>query len=80
MSRAATKRKDGLWRKLLFIDVRKAHLNPRCDEDVYIELSEECGVKPGMCGKLKNWLYGFRKAASAWEALYASYLEGVGFV
>ena len=27
-SRAATKRKDGTFRKLLFIDARKAHLNP----------------------------------------------------
>ena len=78
-SRAATKRKDGRWRKLLFIDARKAHLNPKCEEDVFIELPEECGAGPGVCGKLKYWLYGFMKAASAWEALYSSLLEGVGF-
>ena len=36
---------------------------------------------PGMCGKLNFWLYGFKKAAAAaWEALYASYFEDVGFV
>ena len=32
-----------------------------------------------MCGKLNFWLYGFRKAASAWESLYSEKLEGVGF-
>ena len=80
ISRAATRRKDGRYRKLLFIDVRKAHCNPLCEEDVYITLPEECKCPPGMCGKLVHWLYGFRPAASAWERLYAGKLEGVGFV
>ena len=62
---------------MLFVDARKAHLNPKCEDDVYIELPEECGAGPGICGKLNFWLYGFRKAASAWEALYASYFEEV---
>ena len=67
-SKAATRRRGRRRRKLLFIDVKKAHLNPKCEEDVYIELPEECGAPLGMCGKLNFWLYGFRKAASAWEA------------
>ena len=50
----------------MFIDVKKAHLNPKCEGDEYIELPEECGAPEGMCGKLVHWLYGFRKAASAW--------------
>ena len=62
-----TRRKDGRRRKLLFIDARKAHLNSKCEEDVYVELPEECGCPPGVCGKLNNWLYGFRPAAAAWE-------------
>eukprot|EP00973_Karenia_brevis_P039756 5487493-Karenia_brevis.AAC.1 len=33
MSRAMTKRVDGRCRKLMFIDVKKAHLNPVCEED-----------------------------------------------
>eukprot|EP00973_Karenia_brevis_P044148 6116856-Karenia_brevis.AAC.1 len=33
MSRAATRRRDGRDRKLMFIDVKKAHLNPKCEED-----------------------------------------------
>ena len=64
----------------MFIDARKAHLNPKCEEDVYIELPEESGCPKGMCGKLDFWLYGFRPAAAAWEQLYASKLEEVGFV
>ncbi len=67
MSRAATRRVDGRRRKLLFVDAKKAHLKPRCLADVYIELPEEARCPKGMCGKLNFWLYGFRKAASAWE-------------
>ena len=66
LSRAATRRKDGRARKLLFIDVRKAHTNPECEQDVFIELPPEC-AKPGVCGKLKYWLYGFRPAAAPWD-------------
>eukprot|EP00973_Karenia_brevis_P004389 601574-Karenia_brevis.AAC.1 len=33
MSRAVTRRRD---------DVKKAHLNPKCEEDVYLELHPEC--------------------------------------
>ena len=58
ISRAATRRKGKLTRKLLFIDVKKAHLNPRCQQDVYIELPAEAEGGPGMCGKLNFWLYG----------------------
>ena len=43
--------------KLLFIDVRKAHLNGKCKGDVYVELLEEARAQ-GRCGKLKRWLYG----------------------
>lgn len=81
LSRAATVvggRRCG--RKLLFIDAKKAHLNPRCLEDVYIELPKECGVGEGFSGKLNFWLYGFRKAASAWEDLYAKKFEECGFL
>eukprot|EP00973_Karenia_brevis_P006059 824770-Karenia_brevis.AAC.1 len=41
MSRAMTKRVDGRSRKLIFIDVKKAHLNPVCEEEVYLDLPEE---------------------------------------
>eukprot|EP00973_Karenia_brevis_P060516 8416681-Karenia_brevis.AAC.1 len=38
----------------MFIAVKKAHLNPECKEDVYLELPEECNCPPGFCGKLKE--------------------------
>ena len=66
--------------KLLVIDARKAHLNPPCEDNVYIELPEEAGVNPGVCGKLKYWLYGCRPAAQAWESFYAAKLVDAGFV
>ena len=68
-------------RKLMFIDVKKAHLNGRLqgDEEAYIELPEGWS-SPGKCGKLKRWLYGMRNAASAWERDYTRELVKIGFV
>ena len=65
LSMAATKSSNGPVKKVMMIDAKKAHLNPRCKEDVYIELPPEVGADLGQCGKLNFWLYGFRKAASA---------------
>eukprot|EP00973_Karenia_brevis_P074495 10351802-Karenia_brevis.AAC.1 len=42
MSRATSRRHDGRRRKLMFIDVKVAHLNAECQEDVYLELPGEC--------------------------------------
>jgi len=78
-SRFMTRRRDGRRRKLMLIDAKKAHLNSKCDEDVYIELPEECNAPEGMCGKLEYWLYGFRPAAAAWEKFYAEKFEEAGF-
>ena len=78
-SRPATPRKDGRFRKLLFIDARKAHLNPKCEEGVHIELPAEVGAPEGTCSKLVHWLYGVRPAVAAWEKHYSSLLEGCGF-
>ena len=51
-SRAATKKKDGAFGKLLLVDVRKARLNPKCEGNVHIDLPEECECLKGMYGKL----------------------------
>ena len=77
MSHAAD-RSNGKTHKMLLIDVKKAHLNSECTEDVFIELPEEVGAAKGKVGKLRRWLYGFRPAAAAWEAHYANKLEEVG--
>ena len=59
LSKAATRRLNKKKKKLMFIDAKKAHINPECNEKVYIKLPEECGVAKGKCGRLKHWLYGF---------------------
>ena len=69
----------GKVRKMLLIDVKKAHLNSVCWEDVYIELPAEVGAGTEEIGKLRRWLYGFRPAAAAWENHYAEKLVGEGF-
>jgi hypothetical protein len=76
LSRAASKR----GRKVLVIDVKKAHLYPLCESEVFIELPPEAGAGPGMCGQLVHWLYGFRPAAQAWESHYSKNLESIGLV
>ena len=73
------RRRNGLEEvKLLFVDVRKAHLNSECDEEVWVELPEEFH-EWGRFARLKRWLYGMRKAAAKWEEDYAKKLEEVGF-
>ena len=80
LSKAVCSGRTGGGRKVLFLDAKKAHLNPLCMEEVYIRLPEEAGVEEGTCGKLMHWIDGMRQAAQAWEALYAAKLEEVGFV
>jgi hypothetical protein len=67
-------------KKLMFIDIKKAHLNAKVDESefVYVDLPEEA-VAAGKIGRLKRWLYGMRPAASAWEDDYAEKLSGEGY-
>eukprot|EP00973_Karenia_brevis_P007559 1023755-Karenia_brevis.AAC.1 len=79
MSRAVTRRVDGRSRKLMFVDVKKAHLNPVCEEDIYLELPDECHCPPGFCGQLKYCMYGMRGAAAAWEKCHADKFSSVGF-
>ncbi len=62
---------------MLVIDVRKAHLNGVCDQEVYVELPKEAEVE-GKCGRLKRWLYGMRPASQAWEKDYSHRLQEEG--
>ena len=78
-SKATAPGRTSRQRKMLFMDAKKAHLNPKCTEEVYIQLPEEAGVAEGMCGKLEFWMYGMRPAAQAWEELYSQRMEEVGF-
>ena len=75
----AADRGGGRSRKVMLVDVKKAHLYPPCQEEVYIELPEEAGAGPTQVGRLRRMLYGLRSAAATWENHYASKLEEVGF-
>ena len=64
--------------KLMFVEVKKAHLNVKCEEEEWVQLLDEF-KKIGRYAKLKRWLYGMRKAASGWEEDYARRLVEDGF-
>ena len=68
-------------RKLMFIDVSKAHLYAPVDAgaNACVDLPPECS-KPGVCGKLQYWLYGMRPASHDWQGEYTRRLVGMGFV
>lgn len=53
-----------MW-KLVFIDVKRAHLEAPCDTgDVYVALPDE-DTKEGQGAWMKNRLYGMRGATEA---------------
>jgi len=63
-SRAASQKGETRIKKLLFIDVKKAHMNAVCKEWSFVDLPEEI-YEAGWCAQLKYWLYGMRPAARA---------------
>ena len=63
-SGAATETHSRERRKVIFIDAKKAHLNPLCEDEVFIEPPVEAGAGDGFCGQLLHWLYGCRPAPS----------------
>jgi len=79
LSRQATRRSDGRERKTMYLYIKKAHLAPKCDQDVYVDLPSEADVQEDECGKLIHWLYGCRPAAQAWEEHYSELLVQHGF-
>ena len=79
LSRQATRRNDGRERKTMYLDVKKAHLAPLCEQDVYVDLPAEAKVTEDECGKLIHWLYGCRPAAQVWEEHYSKLLKDHGF-
>ena len=65
--------------KLMFIDVKKAHLNGRLgpDDVVFVQLP---GSPQRTCSRLKRWLYGTREAASAWKRDFVKKLAEIGMM
>ena len=64
--------------KLIFIDVKNAHLNTKCDEQEWVKLPSEFW-EWGRYARLRRWLYGMRKAAAGWEDDYAEKMVDAGF-
>jgi hypothetical protein len=77
-SRAASQIGEKKKLKLLFIDIKKAHMNGVCKEWAFVEMPEEIR-EAGFCGMLKFWLYGMRPAARAWEEEYVKKLASQGY-
>ena len=58
---------EGRVRKVMFIDIRRAHWAARIFREVYVALPTEAGLPEGMCGLLQKAMYGCRDAAACWE-------------
>ena len=81
LSSTATKIPGKRQKKLLLIDVRKAHLHAEAVREVFVQLPPELSKKyPGMCWRLKRCLYGTRDAPARWERLYTEKLVKMGFI
>ena len=65
--------------KLMFIDVKKAHLNRVVGPEEYAYVKMPCDP-PGHCRRLQRWLYGMRHAASAWEKDFSNKLAECGLM
>ena len=65
-------------RKVMFVDISKAHLYAPVQEEEFVELPPERS-KDGKCARLIYTLYGMRTAASNWEKEYSKTLEEAGF-
>ena len=78
IARAATESQRGHVRKIMLIDIGKAHLYAPVEGDVYVELPPE-RWEHGKCARLLYTLYGMRTAASSWEKEYSRTLEEAGF-
>ena len=68
-------------RKVMLLDVSKAHLYAliNADVDAFVDLPLECR-KDGVCGKLNCWLYGMRPISKGWEIEYTKRLGCIGFL
>ena len=74
---AAEECQRGQIKKVMMIDIGKAHLCAPIEEDVCVDLPPERS-QVGKCAKLLYTLYGMRTAASSWEREYTKTLVEAG--
>ena len=78
LMKAAMRCKRGEVRKVMLLDISKAHLYAPIEGEEFVDLPPE-RAKQGKCAKLLYTLYGLRTAASSWEKAYSGTLEKSGF-
>ena len=75
----AADRSKGKTRKMLLIDVKKAHLNSECTEDVFIELPEEVVAAQDRVGKLRLLALRISTGGGSVGSPLRKQVGGVGF-
>ena len=74
--------KEGDWQsgmKIDFIYISRAFFQAEAIREVYFELPAE-DSEPGMCGRLKKFMYRTRDAAQNWGYAYIQFLRDEGFL
>ena len=69
----------GRRKKVMFIDIRRAHWCAKIFRLVYVKLPDEAGLPDGMCGGLNKAMYGCRDAAACWELEITDFFTCCGF-
>lgn len=69
----------GRRKKVMFIDIRRAHWCAKIFRLVYVRLPDEAGLPEGTCGRLNKAMYGCRDAAACWELEITDFFTCNGF-
>ena len=69
----------GRRKKVMFIDVRRAHWCAKIFRLVYVRLPPEAGLREDQCGRLNKAMYGCTDAASCWELEITDFFTTCGF-
>ncbi len=65
-------------KKMIFIDISRAHFHSPARREIYVALPPERG-RPGFCAKLQKSMYGTRDAAANFASMVMDTLRGMGF-
>ena len=65
-------------RKLMVLDVSRAHFHADSVREMYVKLPKEDETE-GYVGRLRKTVYGTRDAAAQWEAFYSQKFLDAGF-
>eukprot|EP00435_Cladocopium_sp_Y103_P016599 s3099_g4.t1 len=71
--------RKGRRKKVMFIDIRRAHWTAKIFRKVFVLLPEEAGLPAGQCGRLERAMYGCRDAAACWELEITDFFTCNGF-